>query len=349
MAVRWGGGAPAYGMKKESRRRIAPIFLFSIAVHIAAGLIAGVIVVVRRLAPPEKVQVTAKMVSIPAPDRTAGAAASGNEGTGAGASLQRGLAASAIKELAFKSVTSPQAAPQSRDPAASTLVNGYLGATGVGFGLGNSGSSAGGGGKAEQAAPTFLGVKAPGERIVLMFDISKTVSNAAAKAGMPMERIREETIRLVESLSVNARFNIVQFARNYALFQPKLASASRTNKEAARQWLNRFFGTHGTLPSGIPSTVSGSPGFLVALSEVFKLDPDCVIVITDCDMQRGTAANATIPLEEIEKTIAELQSKRGTAARIQFIGVGAKEANANRLRQILARHGGGGSYAALKN
>ena len=66
-------------MKKESRRRAAPIFLFSIAVHIAAGLVAGVIVVVRRLAPVEKVQVAAKTVSIPAPDRTAAAAASGIE------------------------------------------------------------------------------------------------------------------------------------------------------------------------------------------------------------------------------------------------------------------------------
>jgi hypothetical protein len=340
-------------MKKESRRRVAPIFLFSIAVHIAAGLVAGVIVVVRRLAPVEKVQVAAKTISIPAPDRTAAAAASGNEGVGGAASPQREVAASAIRDLAFENISSLKAPNESGSPTISSLVTGYLQSTGVGtgigFGLGSSGSSVGGGGRAEQAAPTFLGVKAPGERIVLMFDISKTVSNAAAKAGMPMERIREETVRLVENLSGNARFNLVQFARNYALFQPRLAAASRTNKDAACQWLNRFFGTQGTLPSGIPSTVTGSPGFLVALSEVFKLDPDCVIVISDCDMQRGTAVNASIPLEEIEKAIAELQSKRPTAARIQFIGVGAKEATANRLRQILTRHGGGGSYTALKN
>jgi hypothetical protein len=113
--------------------------------------------------------------------------------------------------------------------------------------------------------------------------------------------------------------------------------------------MHRFFGTQGTLPVGIPSTVTGSPGFLVALAEVFKLDPDCVIVITDCDMQRGTSVHTTIPLEEIEKTIVQLQSKRPRAVRIQFIGVGAKEPAANRLKQILTRHGGGGGYAALRN
>lgn len=340
-------------MKTEHRRRVAPIFLFSIAIHIVAGLVAGVIVVVRRLVPVEKIQVAAKTVSIPAPDRPTAAAASGNEGVGGGASLQREIAANAIRDLAFENISSLKAATESGSPAISALVTGYLqstgAGTGIGFGVGSSGSGVGGGGRAEQAAPTFLGVKAPGERIVLMFDISKTVSNAAAKAGMPMERILEETIRLVENLGANARFNIVQFARNYALFQPRLVACSRTNKDAACQWLNRFFGTQGTLPSGIPSTVAGSPGFLVALSEVFKLDPDCVLVITDCDMQRGTSVNARIPLDEIEKTIADLQSKRATAARIHFIGVGTKEATSNRLRQILARHGGGGGYTALKN
>ena len=340
-------------MKQESRRRVAPIFLFSIAIHIVAGLVAGVIVVVRRLVPVEKVQVAAKAVSLPAPDRPTAAAASCNEGLGGGASLQREVAAIAIRDLALKNISPPKAATESGSPTISSLVTGYLQSTGVGtgigLGVGSSGGGAGGGGRAEQAAPTFLGVKAPGERIVLMFDVSKTVSNAAAKAGMPMERIREETIRLVENLGVNARFNIVQFARNYALFQPRLVACSRTNKDAASQWLNRFFGTQGTLPSGIPSTVTGSPGFLVALSEVFRLDPDCVIVITDCDMQRGTSVNARIPLEEVEKAIADLQSKRATAARIQFIGVGTKEATANRLRQILARHGGGGSYTSLKD
>jgi hypothetical protein len=340
-------------MKEGTRRRIAPIFLFSIAIHIAAGLVAGVIVVVRRLVPVEKFQVAAKTVSIPAPDRTAAAAASGNEGVGGSGSPQCEVAASAIRDLALENISPRKAATQSVTPTTSSLVTGYLQSTGVAtgieFGLGSSGSSVGGGGKAEQAPASFLGVKAPGERIVLMFDISKTVSNAAAKAGMPMERIREETIRLVDNLDVNARFNIVQFARNYVLFQPRLVASSRSNKDAARQWLNRFFGTQGTLPPGIPSTVTGSPGFLVALSEVFKLDPDCVIVITDCDMQRGTSVNARIPLEEVEKAIADLQSKRPRAARIQFIGVGAKDAAANRLRQILACHGGGGSYTALKN
>ena len=340
-------------MNFENRRRIAPIVLFSIAAHIAAGLVAGVVVVVRRLTPVEKVQVALKTVSIPASDRSAAAAARGSEGVVGGASPQREVAASAIRDLAFKKVTLQGFAPEIGGSSALSAVNCYLqstgAGTGIGFGLGSCGSSVGGGGRAEQAAPTFLGMKAPGERIVLMFDISKTVSNAAAKAGMPMERILEETIRLVENLGANARFNIVQFARNYALFQPRLVACSRTNKDAACQWLNRFFGTQGTLPSGIPSTVTGSPGFLVALSEVFKLDPDCVLVITDCDMQRGTSVNARIPLDEIEKTIADLQSKRATAARIHFIGVGTKEATSNRLRQILARHGGGGGYTALKN
>jgi len=340
-------------MKAESGRRVAPILLLSIAVHIAAGLVAGVIVVVRKFAPAQKVETTARTISIPAPDRTVAAAASGNEGIGGGSAPQRQLATSVIRDLTFKSVASLDVGHESGRSTASSLVNGYLHSTGsdtgIGLGFGSSGGGVGGGGKAVRTAPTFLGIQAPGERIVLMFDVSKTVSNAAAKAGMPMERIREETIQLVENLGMNARFNIVQFARNYALFQPRLAAASRTNKDAACHWLNRFFGTQGALPAGVPATVTGSPGFLVALSEVFNLEPDCVIVITDCDMQRGTSVNSTIPLDELEKAIADLQSKRATTARLEFIGVGAKESTATRLKQILARHGGGGSYTTPKN
>lgn len=332
-----------------ARRRLAPLLILSIAAHVAAGLVAGLVIVVRRLSPPTRTTVIATPVSIPSSEELNEAASRGSEGAGASAALQRAVISKAIENVAF-SISSPPA-PKAHGHASvsASLVQSSLGVAGMEIGLGFTGMGDGGGGKSEKSAPSFLGIKAPGERIVLMFDISKTVCAAASKAGVPMERIREETRSLIDNLGVNTRFNLVQFARNYVLFRPKLASASRANRDAAHQWLTRFFGTQGTLPSGIPSTVSGSPGFLAALSEVFKLEPDCVIIISDGDMQRGTAANATIPMKEIENAIAQLQASRATAAKIQFIGVGAKKTAADALKQILARHGSGGTYTELKN
>ena len=332
-----------------SRRRLAPLLLLSLAAHVAAGLIAGVVIVVRRLSPPSTTVPIVKSVSIPKTEDLNEAASQGTEGSSASATIQREAISMAIQDLAFSIASVPGPQTERHRSMSENLVQSSLGPSGVGIGLGVNVVGDGGGGKAEKSVPSFMGIKAPGERIVLMFDISKTVSTAAAKAGMSMERIRDETRKLIDSLGVNTRFNLVQFARNYVFFRAKLAPASRSNRDAAHLWLTRFFGTHGTLPSGIPSTVSGSPGFLVALSEVFKLEPDSIIIISDGDMQRGTTANATIPMKEIENTIAQLQSGRATGARIHFIGVGAKKTAADGLKQILARYGFGGVYTELKN
>lgn len=333
----------------SSRRRLAPLLLLSLAAHVAAGLIAGIVIVVRRLSPPSASVPIVKSVSIPKTEDFDNVASQGNEGSRTSGTIQRETFSKAIQDLAFPIASVPEPQAQRHSSMAENLVQSLLGPSGVGIGLSVDGVGDGGGGKADKSVPTFMGIKAPGERIVLMFDISKTVSAAAAKAGMSMERIREETHKLIDSLGVNTRFNLVQFARNYVFFRAKLAPASRSNRDAAHLWLTRFFGTQGTLPSGIPSAVGGSPGFLVALSEVFKLEPDSIIIISDGDMQRGTTANATIPMKEIETTIAQLQSGRATGARIHFIGVGAKKAAADGLKQILARYGFGGVYTELKN
>ena len=333
----------------SSRRRLAPLLLLSVAAHLVAGLIAGLVIVVRRLSPPTPTVPIAKSVNIPKTEDRNEAASRGDEGGGTNARIQHEAISKAIQEIAFSIPSFPAPKVAEHVSMSAKLVQSSLGPAGAGIGFSVTGIGDGGGGKSEKSVPSFLGIKALGERIVLMFDISKTVCTAAAKAGMPMERIREETRGFINSLGADTRFNLVQFARNYVFFRPKLAAASRTNREAAQDWLTRFFGTQGTLPSGIPSTISGSPGFLVALTEVFKLEPDSIIIISDGDMQRGTSGNATIPMKEIENTIAQLQAGRATAARIQFIGVGAKKAAADGLKQILTHHGSGGTYTELKN
>jgi hypothetical protein len=333
-----------------ARSRFGPLLLLSIAIHIAAGLIAGVVIVVRRLSPGSaSAPPIAKSVIIPRAEEHTEAASTSYEGSSVNGAIQSVAISKAIQDLAFSIPPAPASRTEGHASMSASLVQSSLGPAGLGIGLGLIGMGDGGGGKSEKSAPSFLGVKTPGERIVLMFDISKTVSTAAAKAGMPMERIREETRRLIESLGVNTRFNLVQFARNYVFFRPTLAAASRSNRDAAQQWLTRFFGTQGTLPSGIPSTVTGSPGFLAALSEVFKLEPDSIVIISDGDMQRGTSVNSTISIKEIESTIAQLQAGRTIGTRIQFIGVGVKKATADGLKQILARHGSGGTYTELRN
>jgi hypothetical protein len=216
--------------------------------------------------------------------------------------------------------------------------------SGVGSGLGAGSGGTGGAG----SGVSFLGVQTNAKRMVLMFDISRTVTNAASRAGMPMERIRQETARLIESMGVNTRFGLVEFARNYAFFSPDLLTSTDANRKAAIQWLSTFFATQGTLPKGLPNIVGGSPGFLVALEAVFKLQPDSVFILSDGSMQRGTGTASTIPISEFEQTLIQLQSSQPTRAKIFFVGVGVQPDTEKSLKRLIANAGGGGSYSELK-
>jgi hypothetical protein len=194
----------------------------------------------------------------------------------------------------------------------------------------------------------FLGIQTNAKRIVMMYDISKTVAGAAARAGMPMERIRDETASFIDKMGVNVRFGLVEYARNYAFFKPELLPATDPNRAAAREWLNTYFGTDGMMPRNVPGTVTGSPGFLVALEQVFQLQPDQVFIISDADMQMGAERGSTITPEQIGDTLQKLQATLPQPAKIQFIGVGVRPEVEKELKRVIQRHGGGGRYSELK-
>jgi hypothetical protein len=181
-----------------------------------------------------------------------------------------------------------------------------------------------------------------------MYDVSATVAKAAARAGMPMERIRDETAKLIANLGGNTRFGLVEFARNYAFFHPELLPATKTNQEAAHRWLHTHFALNGSLPPGTPGAVTGSPGFLVALESVFRLQPDTVFILSDGSLQRGQGRNATIPLAEIESRLAQLQQSLPQPASIFFIGIGVSSEIEKSLRKTLLRTGGRGGYSSLQ-
>jgi hypothetical protein len=220
----------------------------------------------------------------------------------------------------------------------------FVSATG-GMGSGFGGGGLGGG---TGTGVSFLGVQTNAKRVVFMYDVSTTVAKAAARAGMPMERIRDETDALIANLGVNTRFTLVEFARNYAFFSRELVPATKTNREAARRWLYTYFAVNGSFPQSAPGAVGGSPGFLVALEAVFALQPDCVFVISDGSMQRGSRGNDTIAISEIETRLGQWQAALPKAAEVFFIGVGVTEENEKALRKALLHTGGKGGYSQLR-
>ncbi len=346
------GVASDNSVQRRRRKLAFTVLVLSIALHAGFALLAGIWIVAKRFSVPKETPpvLTAKPASQPpAKEKQQTMQAAAFEGAAAKSILNDRIFSTRTSKLPLPQLPSlPSFAPpsftqdalnQSFLTDATTLASG----AGTGFGIGGGGASGNGSGV------SFLGVQTNAKRIVLMFDISKTVAGAASKAGMPMERIREETTRLVEALGVNTRFGLVEFARNYAFFKPELLPSTASNRTAAIHWLHTFFATEGALPKGLPNIVTGSPGFLVALEAVFKLQPDSVFIISDGCMQRGAGVSSTIPIPEIEQTLARLQASQPIRAKVFFVGVGVHPETEKALKQLLASTGGGGSYSALSN
>jgi hypothetical protein len=344
---------PTQNAIRNKRRRLAlSVLVISIALHGVFALVAGVWIVVKRFSVPKETPpiLTAKpLQKTPAKVREQAMQAAAFEGAMTRSAFNDRILSTRLTKLALPKMPSlPDFTPPSLEAASASLSfqnEASALASGAGAGIGAGGSGPGGTG----TGVSFLGVQTNAKRIVLMFDISKTVAGAAARVGMPMERIREETARLIEGLGVNTRFGLVEFARNYAFFRPDLVPSTSTNRNAAIHWLNTFFATEGTLPKGVPNVVSGSPGFLILLEAVFRMQPDSLFIISDGSLQRGTGMSSTIPLHEIEQTLLRLQSSQPVRAKIFFVGVGVQTDTEKGLKRLLASAGGGGAYSELKH
>ncbi len=335
----------------ESRRRrlLFSVFGISVALHGALALLAGAWIVAKRLAPTrEENPVISAVPNKKRPEIIREQAIHGAALEGAMARslwndkiLSTRPAALALPALPKAPLPAP---PAASDLGTTSLVQFNGGLWGQDIASGNAAGSLSGKG----TGLSFLGIQTNAKRVVLMFDVSKTVVKAAARAGVPMERIREETARLLSNLGVNTRFGLVEFARNYAFFQPSLLPSNTRCRAEALEWLSKYFAADGTLSRNVPNLVDGSPGFLAALEAVFQMQPDSVFVISDGSMQRGKGVSATIPMHELEETLARLQSLQPTRAKVFFVGVGVHPETEKTLRHILSLHGGGGVYSELR-
>lgn len=332
------------GKTAARRRLIAGVVAASVGLHAAAALIAGVWVVVRHLSKPATPPrpVTLPAVSVPPPERERSRNAAALAGGAANAAFADKIQALRPGKIALPNM------PKIPLPGMSATLDTLPPSTLItGADLGGAGVPGGGLGVGTGTGVNFLGVQTNSKRIVLMYDVSATVAKAAARAGVPMERIRDETDTLIANLGFNTRFTIVQFARNYAFFTPELLPATKANREAAHRWLHTYFAVDGSFPQKTPGTVTGGPGFLVALEAAFRLRPDAIFIISDGSMQRGQRGNDTIPIAEIDARMTQLQEPLPQPAGVFFIGVGVPPDREKALRNALQHSGGRGGFTHL--
>jgi hypothetical protein len=221
----------------------------------------------------------------------------------------------------------------------SDQIGSLTGSGGLGSGMGSGGLGSGGVGG---IGMSFFGIKTEGRRILLLFDVSGSVVNKANASGMPLARIKEETVNLLKKLPLNTRFSIVQFVRNYKPFSEELVVASPPNKEKATAWVESEWNESGMMPlgTGVRGTIPN--GLPIVLDFAFSLRPDTIFIISDGSFEQTAPGdgNRKIPGDEFEAQLKRLQAGAGQEVPIHFIGFQMKPEDQATWQRLAQRSGG---------
>ncbi len=222
----------------------------------------------------------------------------------------------------------------------SDQVNGLVGSAALGSGLGDGFGGGGGTG----SGMSFFGVKADGDRILLLFDVSLSVVNKANAAGIPLERIQEETQKLIKTLPITSQFSMIQFTGNYMPFTNELVAATPGNKKLAGIWMEKKWVTSGSMSAATSGVISNLTGVVGVLEKGITMRPDVIFLISDASFQwrpNGGSGFANIPYEEISKVVKKLQeTATGKKVPIHFVAFQPKDKDVKEWKRIVRKSGG---------
>jgi hypothetical protein len=324
----------------SSRRRLViTIILISIGIHVAAGIVAGIIVVARYFAEAPAEFKTTKDVRIPAKKREAKMNMAALDAIAPKPTFSDKMQSSRPTAFSLPDVPNlPLDQMLPLDPSQfigdqiASLSN--IGAMGTGSGA----ASAGAGGFGDKGM-SFLGIQSSGQRILLLFDVSLSVTHKAAKAGVPLEKIQQETINLIGKLPITSKFGIIQFTQNYKPFSKELLPATDNNRAAAVNWVQSEWVTKGSMSESSKVT-SNAQGFIGVLEVAAEMKPDVIFIISDGSFQWKAGGSAgTIPWKEVKKIFTENLCKSGDC-KVNFIAFEAKDEDSREMKNISQRSGG---------
>ena len=326
--------------RKRRRGMLVSIMVAVIAVHVVALVLAGIWVVAQFFTQPEATFEVQQRVVIPAQNREHQMNMAQHEAVAPKPSFNDRIVSTRPVNFALPDLPQidlDQMLPLDPSELISDQVASLVGAAGLGSGMAEGLSGMGGTG----SGFSFFGVDAAGDRIVLLFDVSQSVLNKAERHNVPIARIKEETVNLVNGLPIDARFGIIQFVRNYKPFNEELLPASPSNREAAREWIDNEWSETGQMARGARGVRSPEPNGIVAvLDAAFRMRPDVIFIISDGGFWQTYPSNRRIPNNEIEAKIRELQAETIAPIPIHFIGFEMTRDDTRDWRRITSRSGG---------
>lgn len=319
--------------KARRRKLIISILVVVVLFHVGAGIIAGIFVVSRYFISPPAQFVVQKDIRLPAKEREHKmnmAEFDANTPKPTFNDKLQSMRPSAFALPDLPKLPLDQMMPLDPSAIVSDAVSSMVGTAGLGSGGQGSGGLDGTG-----TGFSFFGIQSNAKRILLLFDVSGSVVNKANKAGIPLSKIKDETLNTINALTPNSRFGMIQFTQNYKPFQSELVPATDPNKAAAKTWVETEWVETGTMAAS--GKVTSNPrGFMGVLEQAVKMQPDVIFVISDASFQwKPSGAMGNIPWKDLtDLATGSLQGPNGCT--IHFIGFEMKP-NDRREASILAR------------
>ncbi len=189
----------------------------------------------------------------------------------------------------------------------------------------------------------FLGETLSAKRIVLLLDVSGSVKTKMERAGVSMDKLRQEVHAFIQQLGPNHLFGIIQFTRNWQAFRPKLLPATGAVKAGAAEWINTQFRTTGT--SGRNWTRGSPNGIEGVLSAAFAMDSDIdeIFLVSDGDFQRTPPGGGgqDVPWGQLRELTRTLQDASIGGARLRVLCFYPPESALPDLRAWVRENGPG--------
>lgn len=333
--------------KTERRALIGSILIGSVVVHLIALFLFGLWTVAKHFTRPEARFEVKKIVKIPPKTPQHKMNVAKHEAMAPKPTFNDKLISTRPVDFALPDLPQidlDQMLPLDPSELISDQVSSLVGSAALGSGLGQGLS--GGGGTGE--GMNFFGVQAQGERILLLFDVSASVVNKAEKAGIPLERIQEETIKMIGTLPIRSQFSLIQFTGNYLPFTEELIAATSGNKDLAKQWVAEKWVTSGTMSAASKSVVSNLTGLVGVLERAAAMRPDVVFLISDASFQwRPEGGFKNIPYDKIKEAVEALGDGARGKVPLHFVAFEPKENDVKEWTRIV--RGTGGEFRELKS
>ncbi len=328
--------------RKSARKGVGGALLASIVIHIVIALVGGVWIVATyyKKDEPKFVAPPLPKIKIPPQTREHRVNLAAHQALAAKPTFQAKLVS--LRPTAFALPDAPKVDIENLltpDPSliASPVITGLSGSIGAGTGFAQGGAGGQGLGK----SINFMGIEASGTRVMLVFDVSASVVNKAESSGIPLSRIKQETLNLIDELPAESRFGIIQFVRNYKPFSAELLAATQPNRELARQWIENEWSESGMMSSGGKGVISPSPnGILPILKAVYELRPDVIFLLSDGSFQRTGGPSSNVSEDEIDDLFKKLNASPSGKIPLYFVGFKMRDEDEDFWSKTARRQGG---------